>query len=125
MKKISVVQKMVFMLFGVCLSALFIEIGLRAGGRLFLSLQEYRNFASIKQKGAYRIICLGESTTALGGEDSYPSQLEKVLNQWSKEIKFSVTNKGVPGTNTTGILAQLEDNLNKYNPNMVVTMMGI
>lgn len=118
-------QKTALILLGLCLSALFIEIGLRAGSLLFLALQEYRNFASIRQNGTYRIMCLGESTTAMGGEDSYPSQLEKVLNQWSKEIKFSVINKGAPGINTTGILAQLQDNLNKYNPNMVVAMMGI
>ena len=118
-------QKIALILVGLCLSVLFIELGLRAGGLLFLSLQEYRNLASIRQKGAYRIMCLGESTTAMGGEYSYPSQLEKILNQWSREIKFSVINKGMPGTNTTGILAQLENNLNKYSPNMVVAMTGI
>lgn len=125
MRKISIPQKIVFVLSGLCISVLFIELGLRAGGLFFISLQEYRNLSSIKQKGAYRIVCLGESTTALGGEYSYPSQLEKILNQWSKEIKFNVINKGIPGTNTTGILAQLEDNLNKYSPNMVLAMMGI
>jgi len=39
--------------------------------------------------------------------------------------KFSVINKGVPAINTDDILLQLEDNLERYTPNMVVVMMGI
>ena len=70
-------------------------------------------------------MCLGESTTALGWGDSYPSQLERILNQHNPGIKFSVINKGVPGTNTTQIVANLEDHLNQYNPDLVITMMGI
>lgn len=34
-------------------------------------------------------------------------------------------NKGVGGINTSRILSELEENLNKYNPDMVTTMMGI
>ena len=58
----------------------YAELGLRLGGVVFLSLQEYRNVRSIMGKGEYRIMCIGESTTAFGGEDSYPAQLEKILN---------------------------------------------
>ncbi len=57
-------------------------------------------------------------------EDAYPNQLEKVLNQRKTGIKFSVINKGLIAVNTTIILEQLEDFLNKYNPDMVITMMG-
>lgn len=102
-----------------------LEIGLRIGGLVFLSLQEHRNKTALKQKDTYRILCLGESTTALGWGDSYPSQLERILNQHSTGIKFSVINKGVPGTNTTRIVANVEDYLNQYNPHLVITMMGI
>jgi len=102
-----------------------LELGLRIGGFVFLSLQEYRNRIAIQKKGAYRIMCLGESTTALGGNNSYPNQLEEILNKRDIGIKFSVINKGVPGGNSVGILSELEHNLNKYNPDMVITMMGI
>lgn len=114
-------QKIAFILVGICISIFFLEIGLRIGSLIFLSLQEYRNLQSIRQKGAYRILCLGESTTA----DSYPNQLEEILNQKNIGIKFSVINKGLPGINTGIIISQLQNNLEKYDPNMVITMIGI
>ena len=90
-----------------------------------LSLQEHRNRISVAQRGTYRIICVGESTTVVGGRNSYPRQLEDILNRRDIGVKFSVINKGVIGTNTTIILSQLEDYLRTYNPDMVITMMGI
>ena len=70
-------------------------------------------------------MCLGESTTALGGQDAYPHQLQEVLNERDTGIKFSVINKGTVAVSSFGILAQLEDNLDKYQPDMVTAMMGI
>jgi Tfp pilus assembly protein PilF len=70
-------------------------------------------------------MCLGESTTAIGGNDSYPYQLEEILNQYNTGIRFSVINKGVPAVKTWGIVSQLEDNLNKYRPHIITTMMGV
>ena len=70
-------------------------------------------------------MCLGESTTAVGGEDAYPYQLQEILNENNMGIRFSVINKGVPGAHTSAIIEQLESNLNKYKPDMVIAMMGI
>lgn len=89
-------QRIFLIIGGLFLSLVILEIALRFGGFMFLFLQEHRNIASIRQKGEYRIMCLGESTTALGDKNSYPSQLEEVLNQRSQKIKFSVINKGTP-----------------------------
>ncbi|MBN1353324.1 MAG: tetratricopeptide repeat protein [Candidatus Omnitrophica bacterium] len=125
MSKISSKQKLFLILFGVCVGVFFLEITLRLGGGLFLVLQEHRNAKSIKQKGDYRIMCLGESTTAYGQENSYPSQLERILNKRNTGIRFSVINKGTPSIDTNGILEKLDDNLARYRPNMVVAMMGI
>jgi tetratricopeptide (TPR) repeat protein len=117
-------KKTILIISGIFLFFILLEIGLRLEGFIFLSLQKQRNTLSIKQKGTYRIMCLGESTTALGGRDSYPFQLGEVLNQENTGIKFSVINEGIPGIDTQYILARLEDNLNKYKPDMVITMMG-
>ncbi len=125
MQKISIKQKITLIILGLFLSVVLLEIGLRVGGLVFLSLQEHRNRISIRQRGTYRIMCLGESTTALGGKDSYPLQLEEILDKRDIGIKFSVINKGIPRINTGSIVAQLEDNLNKHKPDMVITMMGI
>jgi len=121
--KINLKQKIILIIFGLFLFLILLEVGLCLGRIIFLSLQEYRNRVSIKQRGAYRIMCLGESTTALGGKYSYPSQLEEILNQRNLGIKFSVINKGVL-IDTSYILSHLEENLNRYNPDMVITMMG-
>jgi Tfp pilus assembly protein PilF len=123
--KLSFRKKTILIILGIFLFFILLEIGLRLGGVIFLTLQERRNIASIKQRGTYRIMCLGESTTALGGKDSYPSQLEQILNQRNIGIKFSVINEGLIAFDTTGILSQLEYNLNKYRPDMVIAMMGI
>ncbi|MFH0984776.1 MAG: tetratricopeptide repeat protein [Candidatus Omnitrophota bacterium] len=82
--------------------------------------QESQNLRSLRAHG-YRILCLGESTTA----GTYPSFLEEELNRRGQGIPFSVIDKGIPSTNTDVILAQLEANLDKYKPDLVVTMMGI
>lgn len=113
-------QKIVLVLFGLGLFLILLELGLRLGGFAIFTLQEYRNLESIKQKGAYRILCLGESTT----EGQYPHFLEEILNQQSTNIRFSVVDKGIPHT-TTYIVNHLEENLEKYKPDLVVTMMGI
>jgi tetratricopeptide (TPR) repeat protein len=60
----------------------------------------------------------------MGGNDSYPSQLEEILNQRNIGINFSVINKGVPSITTSYILAHLEQNLDIYQPDMVTAMMG-
>jgi tetratricopeptide (TPR) repeat protein len=123
--KITLKQKITLVVFGIFLFVILLESGLRIGGYIILFAQEHRNKVSLGQKGAYRIMCLGESTTAMGGEYSYPSQLEGILNRRNMGIKFSVINKGISGTNTAYIVEHLEDNIDEYSPDMVITMMGI
>jgi tetratricopeptide (TPR) repeat protein len=114
-------QRIALVLLGICLFFLFLESGLRLGGFVISSLQECRNLQSIKQKGTYRILCLGESTT----QNQYPPYLERALNQRNIGVLFSVIDKGEVGTNTTTILSKVESCLAEYHPDMVVAMMGI
>jgi len=116
-------QKALLAALGILLFIGLLEIILRLGGFIYQSSQEQRNLSSIRQRGEYRIMCLGESTTA-GGEGSYPAQLEGILNQRNIGVKFSVINKGVPGTNSSLILSRLEEYLDKYKPDIVIAMMG-
>jgi len=118
-------QKTTAVIFGFIFAVVLLELGLRIGGFVFSSIQEYRNIASLKQKGTYHILCLGESTTAVWGACSWPYQLEEILNGRDTGIKFSVINKGVVSIDTNYIMEHLEENLNKYNPDMVITMMGL
>ena len=123
--KTSPKQKFALMAAGIVCFLFLLEIGLRCGGVVSVYLQERRNQKGMKRSGAYRIVCLGESTTALGGDTSYPSQLEKILNQKCPRQAFSVINKGVVAVGTASIMARLDENLRTYKPDMVVAMMGI
>ena len=76
-KKTSITQKIIVIVLGLFFCVVLLEIGIRIGGAIFLSLQEHRNRLSLKQKGTYRIMCLGESTTA----EQWPRPLQEILNQ--------------------------------------------
>jgi tetratricopeptide (TPR) repeat protein len=124
--KVSLRQKVALIVLGIFLTIVILEIGLRIGGGIFLSMREYGNWKSLQKKGAYCILCVGESTTFDdGGEKAYPRQLETVLNQKNLGITFSVVNKGASGKNSTYILEQIEKYLDTYKPDMVITMMGV
>jgi tetratricopeptide (TPR) repeat protein len=114
-------KKMALVLLGLILSLVLLELGMRLGGFVLLSIQEYGNLQSIKQKGAYRILCLGESTT----QGEYPKPLEKILNQRNIGMRFSVIDEGRGGTNTPAIVSRVGSYLAEYRPDMVVAMMGI
>lgn len=102
-----------------------LEVILRLGGLAFLFTQSVQNKSGAAPEGEYRILALGESTTALGGEASYPRQLETILNSTQNKIRFKVVNKGIPSITTGHIATRLEEYLAQHNPQMVVSMIGI
>lgn len=77
------------------------------------------------QSAACRILCIGESTTADGGDRSYPAQLEEVLNGLGAGMTFSVANEGRWGVRSDVILDSIGAWLAAYRPHIVVAMMGI
>jgi tetratricopeptide (TPR) repeat protein len=110
---------------GIFLSLLLVEITLRCAGAFSVFLQERHNLLSLTRGYSYRILCVGESTTRVGGDCSYPSQLERILNQRSGKRHYTVINGGVVGIDTGGLVARLEDEIDLYKPAMIVAMMGI
>ncbi|MFA5163775.1 MAG: tetratricopeptide repeat protein [Patescibacteria group bacterium] len=125
MYKTTFLQKIGLILVGIFLCALIIEVSLRTAGFLIILMRERDNAASLRDKGAYHILCLGESTTALGGESSWPAQLETVLNERNSGIRFKVINGGREDIDTATISSTLENTLVKYHPDMVISMTGI
>ncbi len=118
-------QKIALLSLGLILAACIIEIALRAAGFIYQSMGERQNRISPNKNGQFRILCLGGSTTALGGRYSYPSHLEEILNKHNIGINFKVVNKGVCGITTMDIVRQIEFNLDRYRPDLVITMIGI
>ena len=110
--------------FSVVLYLAFLELFLRIGGFAFLWMQEHKNRQILTAGSHYTIMCIGDSNTAIGGEDSYPSLLEKALNERAGGPKFKVINRGLPAANSTIIMKDLGSWLTQYKPDMVVAMMG-
>jgi len=126
-KKAETIKTRLFLITGsILLTLIILELILRLGGGLFLFLQ---NFNNSRKSGLHtsdlRILCVGESTTALGGQDSYPTQLEKYLNQNSLNQSYMVINKGIPATNTSIIADRIEGWIREYQPDIIIAMMGI
>jgi len=125
MQKTTPKQKILLITFGIFLTLILLEVVLRISGNIFFIIQETNNARYYKEKGTITILCLGESTTALLGKHSYPRQLENILNNKNLGVKFHVINKGVPATLSSAIVKGLRSNVAKYNPDIVVVMMGI
>ena len=125
MQKISLIQKIGLIFLSFILTFVLLEGLLRLGGFLYLFLQERRNMIGLGKEDAYTILCVGESMTAFGDQFSYPAQLQYILNERSKDKKFNVINKGVPAINTDAILYYIEDHIDRYHPDAVISMIGI
>ncbi len=125
MAKTTLKQKLALIGLGILFTLIVLEIFLRLGAGLFLFIQEQRNQKGFSRNNTYIILCLGESTTALGGENAYPYQLEQILNQKNLSRKFKVINRGIPAINSKTILNKINDNLDRYKPDLVVSMIGI
>jgi tetratricopeptide (TPR) repeat protein len=124
--KLFVLQRVSFVFFGIIVCCVALEIILRLCGFILTSSQRRDNAISKQKLNAYRILCLGESTTAAFlGQKPYPLQLEEILNQRVIGIEFSVINKGAIAMNSSFIVSKLDEYLKEYNPDMVIAMMGI
>ncbi len=71
--------------------------------------------------GRLRVLCLGESTTATG----YPAVLQERLERALGRDSVVVINAGWRGVRTETIKRRIPRFLQKYQPDVVVTMIGI
>lgn len=84
-----------------------------------------REFSVAKPPRTFRIACIGDSITygfGLAAADSYPKQLEKLLNAYCADssLRFEVMNFGVPGYNLREIAENLKVKVLKYDPDLVI-----
>lgn len=117
-------QKLFLFFFGLFLSLVLLEFLFRAGGAFFLLRQQQDNKASFAADEV-RILCIGESTTALGGVNSYPAFLERILNEKASAAFFKVINRGMVSKNSRDIYEQLLRDIRQYRPHIVVGMIGV
>lgn len=113
------------LLCGVGTTLLVVEVGLRLGGFCFLFQQAYSSEGKFATDPDVVVLALGESTTALGGRQSYPAQLEDVLSERDPETRYVVLNRGIPGANSNQILDWRLQEIQRLKPDVVVAMMGL
>lgn len=114
------IKKGILVILGIILSLVLLECGLRLAGFTISTYQQYKNNKALKNKSQYTIMCLGESTT----QGQYSIQLQEILDE-KYPNSFSVIDCGLGGTNLKTILEFLDENINKYKPNIAICMMGI
>ena len=124
----SLKSKFILIVLGIILSLMVLEITLRTMGIGYNLI--YKNKTLKERKGNVRIFCVGESTTwGIGAKDpltqSYPRQLEGMLNSEYPNIKIKVFYDQTIGQNTEEILLKLPLYIKKYQPQIIIFMTGI
>lgn len=98
---------------------ILLELLLKGCGCIFMlhHRNEIRKRLLVSKGTDVKIICLGDSNT-FGSEssygNSYPEQLERLLNRGIENYKFTVYNLGIPNQNSF----QVKDSLEKKHFNL-------
>lgn len=125
---LSGLKKVFFVLFGILISFLIIEIFLQIGAFLF---QRQANKGEVTKNlnrvdsSSFNIICVGDSYTFGAGAKngySYPEQLQKLINE--ENLKWTVYNLGTGGMNSSTLLLKLPKWIELYSPRIVVLLIG-
>ncbi len=110
-----------------------LEIVLGVASRAVLASQLADNRADLAE-GPVRILCIGESTTAVAGnpdnsmlvrDHSYPAKLEARLDARQDGRDYRVLNLGIMGGTSESILELLPAALDEFQPHIIISMMGI
>lgn len=128
-------RRLAALVLGVVFTLVGLELALALSARLFLVLQESENRRALSG-GAdeVRVLALGESTTAVAGDETgkllvtrtaWPAQAEEALNRRQEKVRFDVVNLGSMGGTSSTVLDRLEPALATYRPQAIVVMMGI
>jgi len=109
------------------MSLIFIEVFLRVGGFIYNAIYKVPQY---KDSSDIIIFCVGESTTFGVGADNpiiqaYPYQLERMLNNEFQDLSIQCLFDRTIGINTSEILIKLPLYFEKYNPDLVIFMVGV
>jgi len=108
---------------------LILELCLRVGGWAYLRQHHPETYEEIKvfEQNKFTILCLGDSFTFGAGtspENSYPRQLARLLKKnINKDI--NVINVGRLGNTSSLLLNNFKKDIAKYNPDIVIVMIGL
>ncbi len=121
-------QKFILILFGLIVMPFLCELTLYAAGSIYYSFRAGNKRLCVSDKNETRILCLGDSFSfGIGAPRgySYPEQLERMLNKDIPRLKFIVYNGAIPGYNSSQLSRHFGEFIQKFNPDIVVVMIGI
>lgn len=117
------IKNFLALFFGLLLCLLFMEFLFR------LFAWAYTPQAQKPDSSAYRILCIGDSSTFGFGmrapeQESYPAQLEKILKEHNQK-PVQVLNCGLPGINSSQALHIFKSRVEKIKPDLVLVCAGV
>ncbi len=116
----GILKKTLLLIIGIILSVIVLETGLQITSLSLSSIKKNKNNVT-KNPNIITILCLGESTT----DNQWPPILQRILDERSKNKKFKVIDEGHASKNTEYLFYEVvEKKLLKYNPDVVISMMG-
>jgi tetratricopeptide (TPR) repeat protein len=123
-------QKFFLILIGLIIIPLTIECSLRLAGLAYYLQRAKKETKEQGDENSIKILCLGDSFTFGSGAEpgySYPEQLERLLNKNNPNSKFIVYNRGgcIPGLNSSQLLKILDKNIAKYQPQIIIVLIGM
>ena len=128
MKSHKIMHSLAAFLMGLFLTLILLEAGLRIVGAVYhKEIVPVDLSSALYQKKSYTILCLGNSFTA-GAEalegQSYPDDLQRLLDKKFGEGKNRVINFGRVNQNTRELLDVLESFIRETNPNLILLQTG-
>lgn len=133
--KRKVWRRVLSLVLGAVFTLVALEALLAVSYRSFAWYQMRSNLAAVAAGDQeFTIVCIGESTTAVAGDEtgsmlvprtSYPAQLETILNTRQSTVHFRVLNNGIMGGTSGSALELLQMTLANAQPRLIIAMMGI
>lgn len=120
-------RKLLTVTLGVLVGLFVVEIGLRVAAAV-VSRVALRGGIERSAGDKFRIFCVGDSNTygaAVPRDQTYPANLERILNAAAGEDRFEVVNLGVPGSNSAQVIGRLPQYLQAYKPNLLLVLTGV
>ena len=117
-------KKLAALLFGLVSALVLAELGMRTAGWLAYTLSGRGDEAG---SADVTILCHGDSNVFglwESPKESYPGQLEKLLNERSGGKRYKVVNLGVPGMGSRHLLSVIEADIARVQPDLVLVTVG-
>lgn len=103
-----------------------LESALRFSGYLYIKSRLYPDRDNSNPQGMI-VLCVGDSFTfggELRNEETYPAQLQKILDERNPQMGARVINGGICEYNSSQVLRDLKKNIARHKPDLIVFLAG-